>query len=92
MKFVVTGMDGAAARTIEASARYSSSSWSELNRSKSSSCPGLRNVGAARGGSTSANSEKRCDQNAVPHAALSASTVPYFAISHSRKASALTSQ
>ena len=49
MKFVVTGTSGVTSARTARSARYTPSHASEENRSKSSSWPGFRNVGAARG-------------------------------------------
>ena len=75
MKFVVAGMSGVIWRSASRSAAHSANSASLENRRKSSSCAGLFSAVVARGGSTSAQSVYRCDQNAVPHAALSPSTL-----------------
>jgi hypothetical protein len=89
MKFVVMGLSGAEwPRITSRSALNRSSMASEEKRLKSSCCVGFGKYGVRRGGITSAQSENRCDQNAVAHESFSTSRDPYRFTSQSRNASA----
>ena len=77
MKFVVSGMFGVISASVSRSALKNSLSASELNRLKSRSLPGFMKLPSPiyRGGMIWVKSVMRCDQNAVPHASLTASMV-----------------
>src|SRR3954451_11739478 len=92
MKLVVTGTSGVIVRNRSRSARRWALRASELKRLKSSCWVGFGCDAASRGGSTWSQEEYCWDQNAVPHASLSASMDPYLATSHSQNASAASSE
>ncbi len=76
MKLVVIGLSaGECDRMMSRSARNRPSRASDENRLKSSWWVGLGKYGVRRGGMTSDQSENRCDQKAVDHAAFSSSRV-----------------